>query len=73
MIDIQTKSPAMDHKSDVYKILEFIRDNYDKNELDILEEFIEDTFPADVEKFRNDNYDGPSDGEAWSGGFADNH
>jgi len=21
----------------------------------------------------NDNYDGPPDGEAWSGGFADNH
>jgi hypothetical protein len=26
-----------------------------------------------VNDTENDNYDGPPDGEAWSGGFADNH
>jgi hypothetical protein len=47
--------------TDIYKILSFIRDNYEKNELDILLEFIEKEFPADFEKFRVDNYDGPGD------------
>lgn len=47
--------------SPAYQILEFIRDNYNKNELDLLEEFIEDTFPAEWEKFQSDNYDGPGE------------
>ncbi len=59
--------------SQAYQILEFIREKYNKNELDILEEFIQEKFPQDWEKFQNDTYDGPPDGEAWSGGFAENH
>lgn len=48
----------MSNQSQAYQILSFIRDNYGKNELDILEEFIEEKFPADCERFRSDNYDG---------------
>lgn len=48
-----------ENKSDIYKVLEFIRENYKKGELDILEEFLEKEFPADWEKFEDDNYDGP--------------
>ena len=28
---------------------------------------------AEILNKRADNYDGPKDGEAWSGGFAENH
>ena len=42
-------------------ILEFIRDNYKKNELDILEEFIQDTFPEAWNQYESDTYDGPGD------------
>lgn len=48
-------------KSQAYQILEFIQENYLPGELDILEEFIEETFPADYERFRSDQYDGPSE------------
>jgi hypothetical protein len=53
----------------VYKILEFIKANYDKNELDILEEFIENTFPKDWDQFQGDHYE-PSepDYNGWSAG-----
>lgn len=46
-------------QSQAYQILSFIRDNYGKNELDILEEFIQENFSEDFEKFLSDNYDGP--------------
>lgn len=48
-------------QSPVYEILSFIRENYSKNELDILEEFIQEKFPQDWEKFQSDNYDGPGE------------
>lgn len=53
--------PKGTEKSQAYQILSFIRDNYQKNELDILEEFIQETFPADFERFQSDNYDGPQE------------
>lgn len=49
------------NETQAYKILQFIKENYNPGELDILEEFIEEQFPADFEKFRSDNYDGPSE------------
>lgn len=48
-------------KSQAYQILSFIRENYEKNELDILEEFIQAEFPKDYEQFVSDNYDGPDE------------
>lgn len=55
------KAVEPESKTQAYQILEFIKANYSKNELDILEEFIQDTFPKDWEKFQSDNYDGPSE------------
>lgn len=52
---------SMKNESPAYKILAFIRENYDKNELDILEEFIQEEFPEDWNRFESDNYDGPDE------------
>lgn len=41
--------------------------------LDEIEEIIKDEEPEEYERYESDHYDGPSDGEAWSGGIADNH
>ncbi len=60
----------------IYKVLEYIRDTKDRDNADILNEmrgWIADEFPETFEQFESDNYDGPPDGEAWSGGIADNH
>lgn len=46
-------------ETQAYKILAFIRENYEKHELDILEEFIQEQFPEDYNKYEADNYDGP--------------
>lgn len=53
--------PKGTETSQAYKILQFIKENYGKNELDILEEFIQEQFPVDFEKFQSDNYDGPGE------------
>lgn len=60
-----------------YKLLQRIHekrfDKYDYILLEELEEIIQQEEPQAFKLFKEDNYDGPPDGDAWSGGIADNH
>lgn len=55
-----------------YKLLERIKEDRNKKfdyiDLDDLESIIKDEEPEISQLFENETYDGPPDGEAWSGG-----
>jgi hypothetical protein len=69
-------------KTNIHKIISIIKDeqSYCKEKYspqwqvlqNVIDQIAED-FPDEYENYLEETYDGPSDGEAWSGGFADNH